>query len=439
LLGLYLGLLLLILCYNDTPLNRFGGALVSPAFTLLVPFVAVGHVLRRRFEIWESSPLDRLAILFLLWCNAVGVLMLLWLGLEGRYEYLGESFAAKLVKLNCYYGFLYLAFRHTRAVFNASSRAMLALAFLVAVAVHAAIMLVEVVQMPDAFGALHGGEVPYNRIRLLSPEASTSGSVVVILSAGLLTLRGDLTRRLRVPALLLSVAFVVLYSILGQSKGYLLVVGASVLLAGVVQSVRRRSFGMLAVALLLGVGATAVLAPLALGNLDGVIRDTTTVITRGALLLAALQTALTHPAGTGFGPHEFFLTNALPAAINQITTVLPEASNFVEVDSYSTSNTGLFPKTAVAELLMLGGLLGAYVSWRGASHLLRLSTDRFWLRLALVFCLMSLATYINVLNKYDLVILAALIEHLAGSAQAPRDTRPTEAMEREQEVLGHRE
>jgi len=50
----------------------------------------------------------------------------------------------------------------------------------------------------------------------------------------------------------------------------------------------------------------------------------------------------------------------------------------------------------------------------------KLSADRCWLRLASV-------SYINVLNKYDLVTLAARIEHLAGVAQLPRSSRSIEA------------
>jgi hypothetical protein len=404
---------LLLACYTDLPLKRVAGAIAASPLALLGPVLLVWGGLRYGWSAIRQSPFDTAALGFLLWCNVVGIVLVSSLAVQGTYGHLGESFLGKWLKLNLYYGLLYAAFRVLRDRMRRHSERTLAHAFALVLALHAVLVAVELLLIPDALSWLHGGERPYNRIRLLTPEASTSGSVLVVLAAGLGAHRAALGAAARRAAVVFAGATLFAYSLAGRSKGYLLVIGLAIVATALLQGRHRRS-PMLAVGgATLGLTVAWLLAPQAAGDLDSLLQNTTTVVTRGALVLASGFALISHPFGAGFGPHELVLSQALEPSVRLIAEWLPAAANFAEVDDYSVSSFGLFPKTGVGEIMLLAGIGGLAALWLSVRHALTTTEGSSPLRAAVLFVLLALASYINVLNKYDLLILAALVDRAA--------------------------
>jgi hypothetical protein len=275
----------------------------------------------------------------------------------------------------------------------------------------------EMATTPYALIPLHGTLLEYSRIRLLTSEASTSGTVVVILATGTwIYTRAVGTAQRRLGRVAAAVLFLC-YTFVSGSKGYVLVLAlAGLLLSATVPAIRRNLWKVFAVSSL-GILAALVLFQRVAGNLLYAIQETSTAATRGALMLATFEVPLRYPLGSGFGPSDIVLTESLGRALARMSEFLPlNAQTFGELDAFGYSRTGLHPKTAVGEFLLFTGIVGGLLLWQWHRALWRSSSRDTLLRFAYLFIALSLATYLPLLNKYDVWFFFALLERVSGQA-----------------------
>ncbi len=409
--ALYATVLVLLCTYQDLPASRTFGALASSPWVFLAPLLLAVEVVRaKRSAEFVFSPIDRALLLFVGWATTVGLVSILFASAQGRYDYLEESFLSKLLKLQAYYLVPWLVYRHARLVFRIASVEVLTVAFLTTIILHGAVLVVEAIHVPTALGVLHGGEFPYNRIRLLTPEASTAGSVAVVIGLGGLAISLEHRRVLGAVLAAAATLFLISFTLLTQSKGYLALAGISVIGAALS---RRRAVSHPALSL----GAFALASVIAallvyriLGSLEETIAATSTVTTRAALAYTAVTSLITRPLGTGFATYEQAIADATSTAIRTVSDHFPTATNFLELDLFQTSSVGLFPKSGLGEAMVFAGVVGLWCAWHAWHHIYQLTRNRAVLRTAALFVLFGLCTYLSAINKYDLVLLVALLE-----------------------------
>lgn len=420
--GVVLGMLIIAAIYQDVPLARQVGSIGLSPFFYAFPFLVAMELLELRAGTpFLRSATDRYIATLLTVAHTIGLAVLLVLALKGTYEYLGDSFLVKAVKVSLYMLLPWLAYRRFAVQLAPMSPATMARTLTLVTVGILLFTIVERLLLPYAFPTIHASEFPYNRLRLLTSEASTSGTVVVVLSCLTVACSRALPSGQRLWARTAAGTLLVTYTVLGASKGYFLVLALSAMLFGIALPTARRS-------VLRVLGGTAVGAALAVAlfqraadSLLTSLTETTTLATRAIMTLGPAALAAHIPTGVGFGASQYLLAARIDDIGRWFGSILPEAANFAELDTYSYSSFGLYPKSGLSEFLLFGGLFGAVLFFLLIRQLWRASRASPSLRLAVTFAALALTTYVTFANKYDIWMLFAFVERLG------REPRPQSA------------
>jgi hypothetical protein len=186
------------------------------------------------------------------------------------------------------------------------------------------------------------------RWRGFTAEAST-----LALSMGSLGFLAAALSKSRIAKTLLVVLTMLLLAF-GASKGAILTV-ALVGISVVLLSKGRRIPAVLCLILLMPVGYLAYQRFLTMSTLEA-LSETTTVATRGTVVLWSIDVMAHHPLGVGFGGFYPALSKYLPETVSQVNELSPIPLNFEEVVGYATSSENASTKTLLFNFIVYFGI-----------------------------------------------------------------------------------
>ncbi len=418
--ALYLVFLLLLTVYQDFPLvNVIGEIGRSPIILLLPLFVACeAALLAKHKRVMHGSRLQRYLLVFIVYLSLISVAYVLAQFLQGSYSFGQENLLGKAVKVLTYFVLILLYVRHMQLLFaKIASRRVLYACFFAVVALLAVIMAAELASIPNALAPLHAGSQPYWRVRLLTSESSTTGTIVVVYSAIIVYLSRDLSG----PAKSLSFAFVagffLFYLFVTGSKGFLIVVLLTIVvtMAKFLDFRKKRNFLLL----LAAAGAMYLFVTHfsagVLGSLSNDIENYTSSYTRMGTILIALATVAHHPLGVGTGAYLMYFNQYVDGAIGVMSRFYYDTFGIGQINAgellqYSDTDRNVGVKSGFFQWVMFGGIAAVVFFYQLATNLLRKAKTSSILFPALIFVLLSLL-FVALEIKYEIWLFFAFISY----------------------------
>jgi len=424
--ALYLVIVLLLTVYQDFPLVNVIGEIGRSPIVLLLPLFAVceAAMLAKHKRVMHGSKLQRYLLVFIVYLSFISVAYVLAQFLQGSYSFGQENLLGKAVKVLTYFVLILLYVRHMQLLFaKIGSGRVLYACFFAVVALLTVIMIAELASIPNALAPLHAGSQPYWRVRLLTSESSTTGTIVVVYSAILVYL----TRYLSGPGKVLSIAFIsgffLFYLFVTGSKGFLIVALLTIVvtMAKFLDFRKKRNF-----LLLLGAAGAMYLfvshfSAGVLGSLSNDIENYTSSYTRMGTILIALATVAHHPLGVGTGAYLMYFDQYVDGAIGMMSRFYYDAFGIGQINAgellqYSDTDRNVGVKSGFFQWVMFGGVAAVVFFYLLAANLLRKAMVSSVLFPALVFVLLSLL-FVALEIKYEIWLFFAFISYATTSTR----------------------
>jgi len=419
LLALYLTILLLLTVYQDFPLVNTIGEIGRSPIILLFPLFLFCEIamLAKHKRVTHGSRLQRYLLAFILYLAFVSVFYVLVQFLQGSYSFGSENLLGKSFKVLVYFALILFYVRHAQVLFSKiESKKTLYVCFLAVAALLFAIMIAELSSIPNALAPLHAGSHPYWRVRLLTSESSTTGSIVVVYCAIL----AYLTRYLNgTAAKVLSFVFIccffLFYLSVTGSKGFLVVLLLTIVatMLKFLDFRKKRNFVLLLITALAMYLFVVRFSAGVIGSFSNDIENYTSSYTRMGTILIALTTVLHHPLGVGTGAYLTYFDDYVDGAIGFMSRFYYNVFGIGQINAgelltYSDSDENLGVKSGFFQWVMFGGVAAFAFFYLLARNLLAKASSSSVLFLALVFILFSLL-FVALEIKYEIWLLFAFI------------------------------
>jgi len=419
----YLVLLLLLTVYQDFPLVRVIGEIGRTPIVLLFPLFLLCEIalLARNKKITHWSRLHTYLFGFILYLAFVSLVYILIQYMSGAYSFGSENLLGKCVKVLIYFLLILLYVRHIQLVVSRIGRpGTVCGCFLIAVTALLAIMSAELASMPNALSFLHSGDAPYWRVRLLTSESSTTGTIVVVYAAILVYLSRYWNKLARTLTVVYAAGFFLFYLFVTGSKGFMIVAALTfaVTMVQYLDFRKKRNFVLLVAALLIMYLFVANFSAGLISSFSNDIENYTSSYTRMGTIVIALLTVLNHPFGVGTGAYPIYFNHYLEPSVNLMSGLYYKwfgvsQINVSELIQYSGSTKNLGVKSGFFQWFMFGGLLSVAFFYLLGRHMIMKARSSSILFLALVFTLFSLLL-VSLEIKYEIWLLFAFIGLLPG-------------------------
>ncbi|WP_424767444.1 hypothetical protein [Paenibacillus sp. sgz302251] len=435
-LALYLIMLLVLTVYQDFPLVRMIGEIGRSPIILLFPifiFCEIAMLVKHK-RILNGSMLQRYLFAFIVYLSFVSIAYILYQYLQGNYSFGSESLLGKAVKVLIYFILILFYIRHMQLVFSKiNSFKVLYVCFLTVVTLLAAIMIVELASMPSALTFLHSGSNPYWRVRLLTSESSTTGSIIVVYSSILVYLTRYLSGIAKTLSISYAASFFLFYLLVTGSKGFLIVslLTLVVTMLKFLDFRKKKNFVLLfAVVLAMYMFITNFSTGL-VSSFSNDIDNYTSSYTRMGTIIIAIMTVFHHPLGVGTGAFLLYFDQYVGDSISLMSdfyykTFGVSQINAGELMQYSGTDKNVGVKSGFFQWYMFGGLFSVVFFYLLAKNLIVKVKSSSILFLALVFILFSLL-FVALEIKYEVWLLFAFISLYLGKNQT-NHTKMTEAV-----------
>lgn len=431
-LALYLCFLLVLTVYQDFPLVNMIGEIGRSPIIVLVPLFIFCEIamLAKYKKVINASKLQKYLFAFILYLSFVSIAYVLIQFMQGSYSFGSENLLGKAVKVLIYFILILFYIRHMQLVFSKiKSYKVLYGCFLAVVTLLVLIMILELMSIPNAFTYLHSGSSPYWRVRLLTSESSTTGSIIVVYSAILVYLTRYLSGFARTLSIMYASGFFLFYLFVTGSKGFLIVS----LLTLVVTMIKfldfrkKKNFILLISAIM---GIYLFIAYFSAGltsSFSNDIENYTSSYTRIGTILISLATVLHNPLGVGTGAYLMYFDKYLNDSINLMSqfsynTFGISQINAGELLKYSDSDENLGVKSGFFQWVMFGGIFSVAFFYLLAKNLIVKVKSSSILFLALIFVLLSLL-FIALEIKYEVWLLFAFISFFLGQNEINHSSR----------------
>ena len=402
--------------YQDFPLYNYIGEIGRSPIILLTPFM-LAYIFSNK-NIIVSKYVEAF-IKFLLYCFLMSIVFIAVTFIHYEsFVILDENIILKTLKMSVYplvilttyqffYSYLSNNFNKLKNLFSAVYLVQLFLVCFIT-------LEINYLKSPNIFlSILHTLHKKYWRVRLLTPEESWTGTILVIF----MFLPIFLVHYLKIKgfwrwAVYAQSAYLFFsYSLVSESKGFLLLVLISVLpltLAYLKQNKRLRNIFILTLIVLTIVG----------GFLGYVLREiiieqiTTsgTFGTRFSSIIASLLVFILCPIGVGWSGFVTYYPQVLEYILE---SSIVDQFNLQEIRTYLSTTKALSTKTAFFDELMYGGVFFLIFFYQFfIKRYLNLDKikdlDFYFLKIPLAFAIMAGVVYITYHVKYDVWIFLAL-------------------------------
>ena len=363
---------------------------------------------------------------FILYLAVVSLVYILIQYLNGAYSFGSEDLLGKCIKVLIYFLLIFLYVRHIQLVVSKIGRpGTVCGCFLAAVTALLAIMSVELATMPNALTFLHSGDAPYWRVRLLTSESSTTGTIIVVYASILVYLSRYWSKLARTLTIIYAASFFLFYMFVTGSKGFMIVVALTfaVTMVQYLDFRKKRNFVILVGAVLIMYLFVANFSAGLISSFSNDIENYTSTYTRMGTILIALITVLNHPFGVGTGAYPIYFNQYLDYSVNLMSGLYYQLFgvsqiNVSELLQYSGSTKNLGVKSGFFQWFMFGGLLSLVFFYLLGRDMIIKAKSSSILFLALVFTLFSLLL-VSLEIKYEIWLLFAFIGLLPGKGDNP--------------------
>lgn len=425
-LGLYLSFLLILTLYQDFPLvNRIGEIGRSPIIVLFPLFIFCEIAMLSKYKkVMTVSKLQKYILAFIIYLSFISMFYILVQFMQGNYSFGTENLLGKAMKVLIYFMTILLYTRHMQLVFSKiNSFKLLYGCFCAVLTLLLVIMIIEMVSMPNALPFLHSKSNPYWRVRLLTSESSTTGSIVVVYSAIMIYLSRYLNGFAKTLSYLYVASFFLFYLFVTGSKGFLIVS----LLTLVVTMIKfldfrkKRNFFLLLGVILAMYSFITYFSAGLISSFSNDLENYTSSYTRMGTIIIAIVTVFHHPFGVGTGAYLMYFDHYLNDAINLMSRFYYNffgisQINIGELMQYTGSVKNLGVKSGFFQWVMFGGIFSVIFFYLLAKDLLIKVKGNIILFIALIFVLFSLL-FVALEIKYEIWLLFAFISLFLGKKE----------------------
>jgi hypothetical protein len=422
-LGIYLCILLVLTFYQDFPLVNMIGEIGRSPIIVLFPLFIFCEIaqLSKHKRITNTSKVQKHMTWLILYLSIVSMAYVLIQFMQGNYSFVGVNLLSKSIKVLTYFIVILLYIRHMALIFSKiTSLKVLYGAFMSAFTILVVIMIVEIATMPDALTFLHSRSGSYWRVRLLTSESSTTGSIVVVYSAILVYLSRYLSSGAKTLSLIYVGVFFFYYLFETGSKGFLIVsmLTLVVTMMRFLDFRKKRNFILLISAVLAMYLFVAYFSSGLISSFSNDIENYTSSYTRMGTIIIAIVTVAHHPLGVGTGAYLIYFDQYLTDAINFMSRFYYNTFGISQINTgellrYTESDKNLGVKSGFFQWVMFGGIYCVIFFYLVSKDLILKVKNSFILFLALVFTLFSLL-FIALEIKYEVWLLFAFISSFFG-------------------------
>jgi len=416
LITLFIFIVLLSSVYQDFPLVKYFGEIARSPVVFLAPIMLVYIFLHKKIYL---SSYGKTFFLYIVYLIGVSLIFVLFFYLRNDSFFIfDENVILKTFKMTMYPIVSYILYLF---IFNYLNRSKFSIFILtkqiyVIQLILLTIMIVECLQNSDGFTSfqfLHSSEELYWRIRLLTMESSWSGSVAIVFSLlPVYFINKGLLRYNKGLVYVSSFSFLILYTILSESKGYLLLFIISIL-PNLYKVLKRSQYKKYIIPIII---AGIIISGFVFVNLyDNVTKQFYSSITFGTRFssyFASLRAFFLHPFGVGLGPYMFYYTESIKAVID---TGWMNMFNLNEISHYLNTTKALSTKTYFFDQLVFGGLgflLFFYSFFYLRYKKMNKNNSENIPKIILLFIVLSGMIYITYHVKYEVWIFLALTDYL---------------------------
>ncbi|MCD9024059.1 O-antigen ligase family protein [Cohnella silvisoli] len=422
-LPLYLCLLLVLTVYQDFPLvNMIGEIGRSPIIVLFPLFIFCEIAMLAKYKkVMLGSKLQKYLLAFILYLSFVSIVYVLVQFMQGSYSFGSENLLGKAIKVLIYFIVILFYIRHMQLVFSKiKSYKVLYSCFFAVVTLLIVIMILELMSIPNALTYLHSGSNPYWRVRLLTSESSTTGSIIVVYASILVYLARYLSRFAKSLSIVYASGFLLFYLFVTGSKGFLIVS----LLTLVVTMIKFLDFRkkknfllLISVVLAMYLFITYFSGGL-VSSFNNDIENYTSSYTRMGTIIISLATVLHNPLGVGTGAYLMYFDNYVNDSIKLMSQFYYNTFGISQINAgellqYSDSDQNLGVKSGFFQWVMFGGIFAVVFFYLLAKNLIVKVKSSSILFLALIFILLSLL-FVALEIKYEVWLLFAFISFFLG-------------------------
>ncbi len=422
-LAFYLSILLVLTVYQDFPLVHLIGEIGRSPIILLFPLFIFCEImmLSKYKKIMYVSKLQKYLFAFIVYLTFVTMVYVLVQFMQGNYSFASENLLGKGIKVLTYFVVILLYIRHMQLIFLKINNFKLMFGcFLAVVTLLVVIMIVELVSMPNALSFLHSGSNPYYRVRLLTSESSTTGSIVVVYASIMVYLAGYLKRVAKTLSIVYGLSFLLFYLFVTGSKGFLIVS----LLTLVVTMIKfldfrkKRNFVFLISVVLAMYLFVSYFSAGLVSSFSNDIENYTSSYTRMGTIIISIATVFHHPLGVGTGAYLMYFDDYVGYSIDLMSRFYYSVFgvsqiNVGELLQYSGSDKNLGVKSGFFQWVMFGGIFSIVFFYLMSKNLIKKVKSNSILFLALIFILLSLL-FVALEIKYEVWLLFAFISLFLG-------------------------
>jgi hypothetical protein len=422
-MSIYLSILLVLTVYQDLPLVNVIGEIGRSPVILLFPLFIFCEIamLSKHKKLMNVTKLQKYLFAFIVYLSFISMIYIFVQFMQGNYSFASENLFGKAIKVLTYFTVILLYIRHMQLVFSKINNfKLLYSCFLAVVTLLLVIMIVELIRMPNAFTFLHSGSSPYWRVRLLTSESSTTGTIVVVYTSILVYLTQYLSRVARMLSMVYAASFFLFYLFVTGSKGFLIVSMLTLIVTMIkfLDFRKKKNFVLLISVSLAMYLFIAYFSAGLLSSFSNDIENYTSSYTRMGTIIISLATVFHHPLGVGTGAYLMYFDDYLPYSIELMSRFYYSIFGISQINAgellqYSGSDKNLGVKSGFFQWVMFGGVFSiAFFYLLGKNLIMKVKSSSI-LFLALVFVLLSLL-FVALEIKYEVWLLFAFISLFLG-------------------------
>ncbi|AJY75710.1 hypothetical protein [Paenibacillus beijingensis] len=424
--AMYLCILLLLTVYQDFPLANMIGEIGRSPIILFMPLFVLCEVvqLSKHKKFIVATKLQKYLLVFILYLSFISVLYVFFKFIGGSYQFGSENILVKSFKVLIYFILIFLYIRHLHLVFSKiNSYKVLYGCFFAIVTLLLSIMIIELISIPNALPFMHAGSNPYWRVRLLTSESSTAGSIVVVYAAILAYLTQYLGKFAKTASFIYIIGFFIYYLVVTSSKGFLIVCMLTLLftLIKFMDFRKKRNFFLLILMAALMYLFVSHFSQGVVNSFQNDMANYSSSYTRFGTILIAFITVFHHPLGVGTGAYLFYFQEYIHSAINGLSNFYYNMFGISQINTgellqYVSSDKNLGVKSGLFQWMMFGGIFALVFFYYVAKNMVKTTKSNAILSLAVIFILLSLL-FIALEIKYEVWLLFAFISYFLSTSE----------------------
>jgi hypothetical protein len=410
--------ILFLAIYQDFPLVAVFGEIARSPIIFVIPLMLIYLMSLKKIMVSNYTEYFIYYVLYLMFISLVFIPILYFL--NGSLIFLKENLILKTIKMSVYplsalvfYQFVYTILSRGKDTLKSLFKAIFCLQVFVAIYLLFEVFFLKRTTIFMSF--LHVDPSKYYRVRLLTVEESWAGTVLTffVFVPVFLVNYLEYSKQTKQKVYSISAFIFLYYTLVSESKGYLLLVLVSILPMTIGYMFKSKKLRKIVLVLIPVVFVVTVFVFIVLKTtIESQIHTSITFGTRFTSYLSAIKIFLTHPFGVGWSGFVYYLPETIRETINGswVSTL-----DLDEIKGYLLSTKGLSTKTEFFDGLIYGGIgfLVFYYQFfvKRVFFFFKVKNPTFFfLKVPLIFSILAGSIYITFHIKYEVWFLMAFLD-----------------------------